>query len=126
RTDSVPFALCSRARAELSPMTSLPFPRRTPRATRARSNPDGSFSLPVLRADAAHGGGASSDASKRDGAASLAGSPEGGGRRRIRKSKAGPLRAAVLLGVHVAFLVHVLFWLRDGRTVSPVEPSESM
>lgn len=46
--------------------------------------------------------------------------------RAMRKSRAGRWRAAVLLGVHVVFLTHVLLWLRFGRTVSPVEPSESM
>ncbi len=44
----------------------------------------------------------------------------------LRQSKAGPRRAAVLIGVHVLFLLHLLHWRAAGRTVTPVEPSESM
>ncbi len=44
----------------------------------------------------------------------------------IRKSKMGPRRAAVLIGVHVVILIHILHWAVYGMTLSPVEPSESM
>src|ERR1043166_4896133 len=49
-------------------------------------------------------------------------------KRTIRKSKMGPIRAAVLVGVHVVIAAHILLWVALGmrRTVSPVEPSESM
>jgi len=49
----------------------------------------------------------------------------------VVKSRVSKWRAAVLIGVHVAFAVHIGFWL-SGRgggvrsTVTPVEPSESM
>ncbi|CAN5866539.1 hypothetical protein BH11PLA1_BH11PLA1_10380 [soil metagenome] len=48
------------------------------------------------------------------------------------KSRIGPWRAAVLVGIHLIFLAHLAQWLnsglRDGvrSTLSPVEPSESM
>jgi tetratricopeptide (TPR) repeat protein/Fe-S-cluster-containing hydrogenase component 2 len=51
---------------------------------------------------------------------------------KIKRSKASWRRAAVLIGVHVIILIHVLQWLYSGMTdgvrstVSPVEPSESM
>ena len=35
-------------------------------------------------------------------------------------------RFQVLIGVQVAILLHVLWWLVDGRTLSPLEPSEAM
>ncbi len=38
----------------------------------------------------------------------------------------GKWRAGVLIGVHVVFLAHFIYWLVGGMTVSPVEPSESM
>jgi tetratricopeptide (TPR) repeat protein/NAD-dependent dihydropyrimidine dehydrogenase PreA subunit len=83
-------------------MTSLPrSPSHSGDSPKRKSN--GSIALPVLKA--AGGGDANTG---------------------IRKSKSGPVRAAVLIGVHVIFLVHILLWLRFGRTVSPVEPSESM
>lgn len=44
----------------------------------------------------------------------------------IRKSKAGPWRALVLLLVYVAIALHVVHWKATGRTLSPLEPSESM
>lgn len=44
----------------------------------------------------------------------------------IRKSKNGPRRAAVLIGVHLLILAHLIHWWIAGRTVSPVEPSEAM
>jgi Flp pilus assembly protein TadD/polyferredoxin len=65
------------------------------------------------------------------------GSPAAGGvvslpvladKRTIRASKMGPIRAAVLIGVHVVIALHILAWVLMGmrQTVSPVEPSESM
>jgi len=48
----------------------------------------------------------------------------GSGRR--RRSGMGRWRAAVLIGVHVLFAVHIAHWLIAGETISPVEPSESM
>lgn len=44
----------------------------------------------------------------------------------IRKSKNGPRRAAVLIGVHILIILHLLHWWWKGRTISPVEPSEAM
>lgn len=46
--------------------------------------------------------------------------------RTIRKSRSGPRRAIVLGLVHVAIAIHITQWWLGGRTVSPVEPSESM
>ena len=46
--------------------------------------------------------------------------------RAVRKSKRGPLRAAVLVTVHAIIAVHVTHFVLKGRTLSPVEPSESM
>jgi len=44
----------------------------------------------------------------------------------MRESRAGPRRAAVLIGVHVLFLLHLLHWQAAGKTLTPVEPSEAM
>lgn len=44
----------------------------------------------------------------------------------IRRSRSSRRRATVLILVHVAMLAHLTHWLVTGRTVSPVEPSESM
>ncbi|MFO0974399.1 MAG: 4Fe-4S binding protein [Phycisphaerae bacterium] len=44
----------------------------------------------------------------------------------VRPSRMGKWRALSLIAIHVAFLVHVLHWKATGRTLSPVEPSESM
>jgi polyferredoxin/Tfp pilus assembly protein PilF len=44
----------------------------------------------------------------------------------VRKSRRSRLRAAVLLGVHLVILLHITHFLIAGRTLSPVEPSESM
>lgn len=58
--------------------------------------------------------------------------PTPAGAPRIRPSRAGPWRAAVLGLLHLVFIVHVAQWLlsgmRDGvrETLSPIEPSESM
>lgn len=43
-----------------------------------------------------------------------------------RPSRAGRWRALVLLGVHIAIALHVWHWYATGRTLSPLEPSESM
>lgn len=48
------------------------------------------------------------------------------GHDKIKHSRAAKWRAASLIAVHVAIGVHVLLWLWRGRTLSPVEPSESM
>lgn len=52
---------------------------------------------------------------------------------KVKKSKMGWKRAAVLVGVHVVMIVHAIQWYVSGmsnggspRTVSPIEPSESM
>ncbi len=44
----------------------------------------------------------------------------------IRKSRRGKWRAAVLIALHVAIAVHITLFVVTGRTLSPVEPSESM
>ncbi|MCB9836279.1 MAG: tetratricopeptide repeat protein [Phycisphaera sp.] len=41
-------------------------------------------------------------------------------------SRMGHWRAAVLIGIHLLILAHIVQWLVAGSTVSPVEPSESM
>lgn len=49
-----------------------------------------------------------------------------GARKEPRRSRMGVYRAGVLIAVHVAIIAHVIWWLATGRTISPVEPSESM
>ena len=44
----------------------------------------------------------------------------------VKRSPMGRRRALVLGGVHVAVLAHATHWLVTGRSLSPVEPSESM
>jgi polyferredoxin len=44
----------------------------------------------------------------------------------VRKSKRSKWRAGVLVGVHSLIALHVTHFLAVGRTLSPVEPSESM
>ncbi len=44
----------------------------------------------------------------------------------MKRSRMGRRRALVLGAVHLAIALHVTHWLVRGRTVSPVEPSESM
>ena len=44
----------------------------------------------------------------------------------VRKSTRGRWRAAVLIGVHLLIALHIAHFLSQGRTLSPVEPSESM
>lgn len=44
----------------------------------------------------------------------------------IRRSRRAKVRAAVLIGVHLVIAAHATHFLLAGRTLSPVEPSESM
>ena len=44
----------------------------------------------------------------------------------IRRSKAGPWRAIVLLLVHALLAIHIAHWWATGKTLSPLEPSEAM
>jgi tetratricopeptide (TPR) repeat protein/NAD-dependent dihydropyrimidine dehydrogenase PreA subunit len=44
----------------------------------------------------------------------------------VRKSKRSKWRAGVLVGVHALIALHITHYLISGRTLSPVEPSESM
>ena len=50
----------------------------------------------------------------------------GDGHGAVKKSRASKWRAATLIAVHAIILAHVVQWLVQGVTVSPVEPSESM
>jgi polyferredoxin len=45
---------------------------------------------------------------------------------KVKPSRSGPWRAAILIIVHLIIIAHVIQWLITGMTVSPVEPSESM
>jgi tetratricopeptide (TPR) repeat protein/NAD-dependent dihydropyrimidine dehydrogenase PreA subunit len=45
---------------------------------------------------------------------------------KIRKSRAGLPRALVLIAVHVLVAIHIVHWASTGKTLSPLEPSESM
>lgn len=45
--------------------------------------------------------------------------------KRPRPSKATRWRAAVLIGVHLLAAIHIAHWLSEGRTLSPLEPSEA-
>ncbi len=51
---------------------------------------------------------------------------DGGSARAIGRSKMGPRRAAVLIAVHVVMVGHAIHYMAAGRTLSPIEPSESM
>ncbi len=73
----------------------------------ATSKDGNSLSLPVLKSPGKHGSWA-------------------GGGGVVKTSRAAKWRAWVLIGVHVAILIHIAQWLITGITVSPVEPSESM
>ncbi|HWL92476.1 MAG TPA: 4Fe-4S binding protein, partial [Phycisphaerae bacterium] len=44
----------------------------------------------------------------------------------MKHSRAGMWRFYVLAGVHVVMIAHVIHWLWAGRTLTPIEPSESM
>ncbi len=45
---------------------------------------------------------------------------------KIRKSKAAPWRAGALILLNLLMIAHVLQWWFTGRTISPIEPSETM
>lgn len=64
---------------------------------------------------------------KPDGTVSLRVCQEPGGKDKPRSaSKMGWRRAAVLALVHVIMIAHIIQWIITGRTLSPIEPSESM
>ncbi len=44
----------------------------------------------------------------------------------IRKSRTSRWRGAVLLGVNLLMVAHIIQWRLTGRTISPIEPSETM
>ncbi len=44
----------------------------------------------------------------------------------MRPSRTSRWRAATLIGVHLAVALHVAHWYLTGRTLTPVEPSETM
>jgi polyferredoxin/Tfp pilus assembly protein PilF len=44
----------------------------------------------------------------------------------VRISKKGAWRAAILILVYVVIAIHIVHWKVAGRTITPVEPSESM
>src|SRR5437870_12435033 len=44
----------------------------------------------------------------------------------IRKSKTGRWRAAALITLNLFMIAHIIQWRVMGRTVSPIEPSETM
>lgn len=48
------------------------------------------------------------------------------GRAAIQKSRVGPIRAGVLVLVHLLIAAHFVHWWLTGSTFTPVEPSESM
>ena len=44
----------------------------------------------------------------------------------IRPSRAGKWRTLALLAVHLLIAAHVVHWIVNGETLSPLEPSEGM
>lgn len=50
----------------------------------------------------------------------------GYGRAGIRKSKTSRWRAAALIALNLFMIAHIIQWRLMGRTVSPIEPSETM
>lgn len=44
----------------------------------------------------------------------------------IRKSRVSPWRAAALIALNLFMVAHVIQWWMHGRTISPIEPSETM
>src|SRR2546422_11583405 len=44
----------------------------------------------------------------------------------IRKSKTGRWRAAALIALNLFMIAHIIQWRVMGKTVSPIEPSETM
>src|SRR5437660_11383000 len=47
-------------------------------------------------------------------------------KRGIRKSKTGRWRAAALILLNVLMIAHIIQWRIMGKTISPIEPSETM
>lgn len=45
---------------------------------------------------------------------------------KIKQSRRGRQRAVVLILIHVAIIAHFMQWYVQGRTITPVEPSEAM
>src|SRR5882672_4050836 len=45
---------------------------------------------------------------------------------KVRPSRMSRRRAAVLIAVHLLVAIHVTHWYITGRTLTPVEPSETM
>ncbi|MEO0480441.1 MAG: 4Fe-4S binding protein [Planctomycetota bacterium] len=43
----------------------------------------------------------------------------------VKPGKRGRYRAIVLLAVHIAALAHILYWMKSGEAISPIEPSEA-
>ena len=74
---------------------------------KSTSKPKGHATVPLPVLDAGDGSGPTSRTS-------------------IKASRMGPRRAAVLILVHVLIIAHIIQWRLTGRTISPVEPSESM
>ncbi len=77
------------------------------------------MALPVLSAAGGSGGGGSGGS----GGGHSAWQPN---HPKLKHSRAGKWRAAVLILVHVLIAVHILHWFITGSSVSPVEPSESI
>ena len=44
----------------------------------------------------------------------------------IRKSKTGRWRGAVLILLNLFMIAHIIQWRFMGKTISPIEPSETM
>src|SRR5438034_6599902 len=44
----------------------------------------------------------------------------------IRKSKTGRWRAAALIALNLFMIAHIIQWRIMGKTISPIEPSETM
>ena len=44
----------------------------------------------------------------------------------IRKSKSGKRRAVVLVAIQIVLIAHIVQWKLTGRTLTPIEPSESV
>lgn len=88
------------------------MPTSTPRPDRCTPRPGSSIALPILaNGSPAHRKAVNAWQS---------------GHTRIKHSRIGKWRAASLIAVHLAIATHIILWLIRGRTVSPVEPSESM
>ncbi len=46
--------------------------------------------------------------------------------RRVGRSRIGPWRAAVLIAVQIAIIIHIVQWYLSGHSLGAVEPSETM